>query len=458
MKIPDGRKIRCLFGTDGVRDVANRGVMTPEMAMRLGRAFVLFLTEKGVPRPSLVIGRDTRRSGQMIEAAVIAGLTSAGAYVKVIGVSPTPEVSYAVKASGLHGGVVISASHNPAEYNGIKFLDSKGCKLSDDDEIAIEEYLEDNFLDDWRPTGASIGTYECDADIRDSYLKRLWDLFSDSRANKIFCVVDCANGAASEVIPELVERYDLNWEIIGNDPDGININDRYGVMDLANLRKRVLESKAELGIAFDGDADRVLLMDSSGRVIDGDIMMWILSLWLDSERAIGSGLTATVMSNMALEDHLSDKGIAVHRCPVGDRYVFKTMREKGSKIGGEQSGHLIIDGFSTTGDGPCTGILFMKACCEVGLDIQTLADRFERYPQLLTNICVSDHRRIINDPEFQSMLDQANDKLQGLGRIFVRPSGTEPLLRVLVEARDEVLLEKVSGQLVQDIRQHYSLN
>lgn len=457
MKNHTERKIRCLFGTDGVRDVANRGMMMPEMAMRLGRAYALYLTENGIPRPRLVMGRDTRRSGQMLESAVIAGLTSSGASVSNLGVAPTPEISFAVRSSGFHGGVVISASHNPAEYNGIKFLDSSGTKLSDEQEIAIEEYMEDSFIDEWRPTGASIGTYDSFEQMHELYLERLWDFYSRDKGSQLSCVVDCANGAASVLISNFVEKYDLLWKIIGNEPDGLNINDGFGVMDLGALKKEVIEQKADAGIAFDGDADRVLLVDPYGREIDGDIMMWMLSIWLKSRDSLGSGLTATVMSNMALEDHLLNEGIPVHRCPVGDRYVYRTMNEKGSRLGGEQSGHLIIDGFSTTGDGPCTALLFLRACMEMGFEISTLVDKFHRYPQMLTNIFLSDRKNIAGDPELKNIVTRAEAKLDGFGRVFIRPSGTEPLLRVLVEARDRELLESVSYQLVQDIRQLYSI-
>jgi len=365
LEIPAG-KIRCLFGTDGVRDVANRGVMTPEMALRLGRSYVLFLTEQGIPRPTLVIGRDTRRSGQMLESAIISGLTSAGAQVISLGISPTPEVSFAVKYLHAHGGVVVSASHNPAEYNGIKFLDKEGKKLSDENEASIEDYLGDNFLDDWRPTGASIGTFSEDRNVRNAYCEWLTSILSGISPERYRCIVDCANGAATPVIMDLAQRTGLPWSLVGSEPDGLNINDGVGVMAMKHLSELILQTGSDFGIAYDGDADRVLFVDPIGRVIDGDIILWVISRWLKTKGLLGTGMTATIMSNLALDEHLRNENIKIFRCPVGDRYVLKTMAEENSGLGGEQSGHVIIRSYTSTGDGLCTGFVFLKALSDLG--------------------------------------------------------------------------------------------
>ena len=442
------KKIRCLFVTDGVRDVANRGVMTPEMALRLGRAYVLFLTEKGIPRPDIVVGRDTRRSGQMLEAALSSGLASAGAEVLTLGVAPTPEVSYAVREHEVQGGVVISASHNPSEYNGIKFLDRNGRKLSDDDEACIEDYLGDNFLDDWRPTGASIGKITAREDIHSSYAAWLVSLLEVLPLSRFKCVFDTAHGAASDIMKYLLTFLPRHWELYGADPDGLNINDGVGVMDMEYISGKVITNQAHLGFAYDGDADRVQIADSKGRHIDGDIMLWVLGRWLRSNNKLGSGVTATVMSNLALEDHLNKEGIKVFRCPVGDRYVLQTMISEGSRIGGEQSGHVILSDYTTTGDGLCTGFLFLRACIELGEDIDTLIDRFDRYPQSLRNVFVHDIKTLLDSPNLKNVVDQASRTLEGKGRIFIRPSGTEPLVRVLVEAKDRELVNLVAEELV----------
>jgi len=447
LKINEG-KVRCLFGTDGVRDVANRGVMTPEMALRLGRAYVLFLTEKGIPRPNIVVGRDTRRSGQMLESALSSGLVSAGAEVTTLNVSPTPEISYAVRKLKEHGGVMISASHNPSEYNGIKFLDSLGCKLSDDDEACIEEYLGDNFLDDWRPTGASIGMIRRNDDVHSSYVSWLLSFLNDLPLSDLKCVFDAAHGAASETLRQMLQFLPSSWQLYGATPDGLNINDGVGVMHLKYLADKVVSEKADIGFAYDGDADRVQVVDSSGRILDGDIMLWILAKWLKKRNGLGEGVVATVMSNLALEKHLEKEGITVVRCPVGDRYVLQTMRSEGSLLGGEQSGHIIISGYSTTGDGLCTGFLFLHACMELGEDINTLVDRFDRYPQSLRNVFVSDKKALLASPNLQSAVEEASKLLDGNGRVFVRPSGTEPLIRVLVEAKDMKLVNSVAESIV----------
>lgn len=445
-------RVRCLFGTDGVRDVANRGDMTPEMALRLGRSYILFLTERGVPRPRIAVGRDTRRSGQMLEAALAAGMTSAGAEVFLLGVIPTPGVSFAVKKTGMHGGAVISASHNPAEYNGIKFLDGEGYKLSDEMEAAIEEYMGDNLTDDWRPTGASVGVIRQTPELAWEYGDWLASLWGRELPFPVKGAVDCAHGAASFVAPPLFEKLGGMWTVVGNEPDGLNINEGVGVMKMSHICGLVQEKGLPLGIAYDGDADRVLLSDGRGRPLDGDIMLWILGRWLASAGCLGSGVVATVMSNMALEEHLGRENIRVHRCQVGDRYVMETMNAAGSRLGGEQSGHVIISSVVNTGDGICTGLYFLKACLALGEDMDTLADRFSPYPQILRNVEISREKRV-NGDFIKELSSDVESLLGGTGRILIRPSGTEPLMRVLVEARDRKLMEEVSNMLVNAIRE-----
>lgn len=446
------KKVRCLFGTDGVRDVANRGAMTPEMALRLGRSYVLYLTERGVPRPRIVVGRDTRRSGKMLEDALVAGMLSAGAQVLTLGVIPTPGVSFAVKHIKAQGGVVISASHNPAEYNGIKFLNNEGHKLNDDAEAAIEDYLGDDLIDDWRPTGASIGEVQERKDIALVYAQWLASLISSSSMSCETVAFDCAHGASApilHIIDDIVGNH--KWQISGDIPDGLNINEGVGVMNMAYIATQVKNSGAKVGVAYDGDADRVLLTDSQGRILDGDIILWVLARWLAGKGKLGNGVVATVMSNLSLEEHLKKDNIGVFRCPVGDRYVLEMMKYRGAYLGGEQSGHIIIREFTSTGDGICTGFVFMKACEEMGEDIDSLVDRFDRYPQLLRNVEVC--RNSVIDPTFITDISQeANRKLMGQGRVLIRASGTEPLMRVLVEAKDPKLMEDISKDLVDQIQ------
>ncbi|NLA90736.1 MAG: phosphoglucosamine mutase [Synergistaceae bacterium] len=448
-------RVRCLFGTDGVRDVANRGDMTPEMALRLGRSYILFLAERGIPRPRIAVGRDTRRSGLMLEAALAAGMTSAGADVYLLGVIPTPGVSFAVKKVGMQGGAVISASHNPAEYNGIKFMDGAGCKLSDDTEAVIEEYMGDNLTDDWRPTGASIGVLRQYPEIGAEYVDWLASLWRDELAFPSEGAMDCAHGAAYCAAPSLFSRLGGDWTVVGNAPDGLNINEGVGVMKMSHLCSLVKEKKLSIGIAYDGDADRVLFCDSRGRTLNGDIMLWVLARWLHSEGRLGNGVVATVMSNMALEEHLSKTGIPVHRCQVGDRYVLETMNGEGAMLGGEQSGHVIMSSVANTGDGICTGLCFIEACQALGEDMDTLADRFSPYPQVLKNISIPRDSKA--DSSFIDELTAEMEPIMGgEGRILIRPSGTEPLMRILVEARDKKLMEEVAQLLVNSIREKYS--
>ena len=440
---------RVLFGTDGVRDVANKGGMTPEMALRLGRSFILFLEERGVPRPRIVLGRDTRRSGMMLEGALSAGMTSAGAEALSIGIIPTPGVSFAVRELRADGGAVISASHNPAEYNGIKFLDHDGCKLTDDAELSIEEYLGDNLMDDWRPTGASIGEVRHIPTLAQDYAEHLAALLCPG-SGEFPIVFDCAHGAAGAVMPELLKHVSRSWALTGSAPDGMNINDGVGVMHMEHLSRCVLDSGLSLGFAFDGDADRVLICDCQGRVIDGDIILWVLARWLAPQGLLGSGVVVTVMSNMALEGHLEREGIAVFRCPVGDRYVLDAMRHSGARLGGEQSGHVIVDAFTGTGDGVCTAMLFLNALNELKEDPGTLVDRFGRFAQKLSNIVLKS--RDLDMDRIHEIASLAQARMGKEGRVFVRPSGTEPLLRVLVEAREAALVEEMSELLVGQLK------
>ncbi len=449
--------IRYLFGTDGVRDVANKGVMIPEMALRLGRAFVLYLTERGVPKPVIVVGRDTRQSGLMIEAALEAGLTSAGAEVIRLGVIPTPGVSFAARQLGADGGAVISASHNPAEYNGIKFLDNQGYKLSDGDETRIEEFLSDSILDEWRPTGRAVGIIR-DENFHPAYVDWLKKHGDFSRGRVPSLTVDCAHGAACCVARDFFSALGIESpDFIGVDPDGLNINESVGVMHMEHLGRRVVDRGSHLGIAFDGDADRVLFTDPSGRTIDGDIILWVIGRWLARKGDLGQGVVATVMSNLALEERLGEQGIQVFRCPVGDRYVLETMREKGARLGGEQSGHVILGGHVTTGDGFFTALAFLRALTEMNEDPADLVERFGRYPQILKNVRVDDKKAALVDARLQTAIEVARDELGDKGRIFVRASGTEPMVRVLVEARDECLLAPVCDSVVDVIRQLNSI-
>lgn len=435
---------RRYFGTDGVRDIANSGNMTAEFATSLGRAYVDMLRERGASRPTILVCRDTRRSGPMLEAALAAGMMSAGADVRSLGVFPTPGVSFVLRRGGFDAGAVVSASHNPAEYNGIKFFEATGSKLTDEDEAEIESRIGASCD---RPTGAGVGAMSDATELRAKYLEWLRGLEAEIADRTMPLVVDAANGAACDLARELFGAWPGGMTLCGVDCDGMNINDGVGVMCLDNLARLVREHRAKLGIAYDGDADRVLLCDSAGRAIDGDIIMWIVARCLARRGELGTGLVATVMSNMALEEKLSEEGIKVFRCPVGDRYVLERMREVGSRLGGEQSGHVIASDYAGTGDGLCTGLFFIRACEELGEDISTLNDRFPRYPQVLKNLRLDNRAEVLASAAMREAEERAERKLAGRGRILLRTSGTEPLLRILVEAKDSALMHEVCSDL-----------
>lgn len=436
----NNKRQRKYFGTDGVRDLANAGNMTPEFALKLGRAFIKFNHGK-----KIVVGMDTRLSGRMLEGALSAGMTSEGAEVFSAGIIPTPGVSFAVKELHADGGAVISASHNPAEYNGIKFLGADGCKLSDDEELAIEDLLSS----DGPCTSASVGKIHDRPDLVELYAKHIASYLNDDAVvNNV--VFDCASGASAKSVPVLVKNSGLaklNTAIISHEHDGLNINKNCGVMHMENLTDYVKKNKMSLGFAFDGDADRVLVSDRHGRIIDGDIILWVLGRWLHKRKAQGSDKVAvTVMSNMALEAHLENEGIKTLRCPVGDRYVLETMKESGAGLGGEQSGHIIASEFTGTGDGLCTAVLFLNAVKELNEDVSTLIDRFGRYPQRLTNLTLKKPRELVDMDAVNEIVKEYQSKVSK-GRIFIRTSGTEPLLRILVEAPEKNLVDEVSDVL-----------
>ena len=428
---------RKLFGTDGVRDLANSGNMTPELALKLGRAFIRFTHGRRI-----IIGCDTRLSGRMLEGALYSGMSSEGAEVYLAGVIPTPGVSYAVKSLNADGGAVISASHNPAEYNGIKFLGADGCKLSDDDELAIEYTLSR----DERSTSPDTGRIHDSPELVKDYARHIASLLNPEAI--IDCVTfDCANGASAMSVPVLVgatKFSQLNTSIISQNFDGLNINKNCGVMHMSSLTDYVVKNGMNIGFAFDGDADRVLISDGKGRIIDGDIILWVLGRWL--KLSGNDKVVVTVMSNMALEAHFADEGIETLRCPVGDRYVLETMRESGAGLGGEQSGHIIASEFTSTGDGLCTAVLFLNAIHDLGENVSTLVDRFGRYPQRLTNLTLKRPRESVDMSAVNGIVAEYQDRIEH-GRIFIRTSGTEPLLRILVEAPEIDTVEELSAIL-----------
>jgi len=443
-------KSRRYFGTDGVRDIANNGVMTPEFALKLGRAYVSFLMQKGIKRPEIAVGRDTRFSGPMLEDALCSGIMSAGANICKLGVIPTPGVSYVVAKNEFNGGAVISASHNPAEYNGIKFLDDNGFKLSDGDEIEIESHLDTDRAS--RPVSNNLGVSRFDVKYFYDYQTTLKQIISGIKDKNYPIAVDAANGAASALIGPIFDCWNADVTLCGNMPNGMNINNGVGVTHMDFICNAVVKNGARVGIAYDGDTDRVLMCDESGRVLDGDIMLWVIGRWLAKKNTLGAGVVATVMSNMELEDVLAADGIKVFRCGVGDRYVLDTMRTQNCRLGGEQSGHIIALNYANTGDGLYSGALFLTAVSELNEDISTLYDRFDKYPQILRNVQVKNKDYIMQSTEIKNAAHEAERMLWGKGRTLLRPSGTEPLIRIFVESRDSKLMNDAADMLEEKIK------
>ncbi len=431
-----------LFGTDGVRGVANRD-LSPELAFRLGEAAGRFL---GRGEGRILIGMDTRRSGAMLEAAVVAGVCSSGADALRAGVVPTPAVAYLTKALGADGGVVISASHNPAAYNGVKLFDRDGFKLPDEVEDDIEETLIVERT--WeRPTGERVGSATLVADAATRYVEHV---VSTAPAGLVGLriAVDCGHGASAVTTPEALERLGAEVVVINGDWNGMDINLGCGSTDLSALQELVRSGGFDLGIAHDGDADRVLAVDEHGAEVDGDRIMAICALDLLERDALpGPTVVATVMSNLGLEVTLKEYGIALVRTRVGDRYVLDQMRASGAMFGGEQSGHVIFLEHASTGDGLVTAVQLASVAKRSGRRLSELASSVKRYPQVLVNVRVAEPGLLPGSARVAQAVHAAEEELRGTGRILVRPSGTEPLVRVMVEAADETKARTVADEV-----------
>ena len=424
-----------LFGTDGVRGLANRDI-TVESALKLAQAAAIVLGEESRGRgqkPIAVIGRDPRISGEFLAAAIASGLASSGVDVFDAGVLPTPATAFLTADLDADFGVVISASHNPAPDNGIKFFSRGGHKLPDDIEDQIEAALKKKPL---APVGAEIGHVQRFADAEDRYLVHLLGTLPNTLKG-IKVVLDCANGAASAVSPEAFKDAGADVVVIGNDPDGHNINQGCGSTHLSALQAAVLEHKAAIGIAHDGDADRTLAVDHLGQVVDGDQIMAILALAAKQRGDLARNtLVATVMSNLGLRLAMKQAGVELIETKVGDRYVLEQIREGGYTLGGEQSGHLIFSRFATTGDGILTGLQLVAQMAATGKSLKELASVMSVYPQVLINVPGVDRSGVDSNLELQKVVTEAERELGENGRVLLRASGTEPLVRVMVEAME----------------------
>ncbi len=440
-----------LFGTDGVRGVANRD-LTPELAFRIGRAHGHLLARDG-PRPRVAIGRDTRISGQMLEASYLAGLCASGTDVLLLGVIPTPGVAWLVGQLQARGGAVISASHNPVRDNGIKLLNAQGFKLSDQEEEALEELISqaDSLP---RPVGGDLGRVESLArEAEDLYVQYLVDC-SPSRLDGLRLVLDCAHGAAWRVGPRVFGQLGAEVTVLHAEPDGVNINHDCGSTHPGALLHAVPERSARLGLAFDGDADRCLACDETGTLVDGDPMLLVFARWLKQHGRLNQGMVVTtVMANYGLEEALKRHGIQMVRTPVGDRHVLAEMRRDGAVLGGEQSGHIIFLEHATTGDGVLTGVMLAAIVHGSDEPLSHLAREMTRMPQILVNVAVRDKNNWNQDPAIAEAVARAEADLRDRGRVLVRPSGTENLVRVMVEGPDLQELEGLVGHIRQVMEQ-----
>ena len=445
-----------LFGTDGVRGVAN-SELTPELAFNLGKAGASVLGESK-KNPMIIIGKDTRVSGDMLENALTAGILAVGGNVIKVGVIPTPAVAYLVRHYEAQAGVVISASHNPFEYNGIKFFNSEGFKLDD----AIEEKIEDLIIRGIDPnahmTGEALGTcMEGEENAMEIYRRYLLSTI-DVRLDGMTVVMDCANGASYKVAPRVYRDLGARVIPIGCSPNGVNINDHIGSTHPEKLQQKVREEHADIGLAYDGDADRLIVVDENGEVIDGDKTICICARMLkDDGKLAKNKVTATVMSNLGFHKYIEKMGADVDVTDVGDRYVLEAMLKSGCVIGGEQSGHIIFRDYSTTGDGAVSSLQFMKALKRSGRKPSELAAEITLYPQVLVNARVTGDGKTLykKDEEVLRAVEIIEEKMAGDGRVLIRPSGTEPLVRIMIEGRDKDAISEMAQALADLISSKY---
>ncbi|MFC0244093.1 phosphoglucosamine mutase [Falsochrobactrum ovis] len=438
---------RKYFGTDGIRGQANSFPMTPDIAMKVGMAVGHIFRRRG-QASRVVIGKDTRRSGYMLENALVAGFTAAGMDVFLLGPIPTPAVAMLCRSLRADIGVMISASHNPFYDNGIKLFGPDGFKLSDEIELQIEKLIDSDLSQHLASHGDVGKAKRVDGDIYRyiEFAKRT--LPRDVSLNGLRVVVDCANGAGYKVAPAALWELGAEVITINNEPNGLNINEECGSTHPIGLMKKVHEVRADVGIALDGDADRVLLVDETGTVIDGDQLMAVIAeAWANANMLHGGGIVATIMSNLGLERFLDARKLTLARTKVGDRYVVEHMRKHGFNVGGEQSGHIVLSDFATTGDGLIAALQILAVAQQENKPLSELCHKFEPVPQLLKNVRISGGKPLENK-HVKGAIDEARERLGVQGRLVIRPSGTEPLIRVMAEGDDRGLIEKVVNDIV----------
>ncbi len=452
--------MRKYFGTDGIRRIANTE-LTPDLVFRVAKAGAYVLSKHTDHTPTILIGRDTRISGGLIECAMAAGFLSYGANVILLEVIPTPGVAYLTRKLNADAGVVISASHNTFEFNGIKYFSNKGMKISDDLEEEIEEIMDSEKLSELTAVGDKIGRLITSPELIEDYIDFFVKIFGttfENFSNKDFCVgLDVANGATFKVVEKIYKKLGINYKIINNKPDGININENCGSTHLEELQKFVKENNLNLGIAYDGDGDRCLAVDENGKIIDGDIIMAIISNSLKQKGKLNKDtLVATVMSNLGMSKYTENNNMNYVQTKVGDRYVLEEMLKSGYNFGGEQSGHIIFLDYNPTGDGILTSLMLIQAMFENNKNLSELSEIIKIYPQVLINAKVNSEKK--NDYDKNPIIKEEIEKLEkefsGNGRVLIRPSGTEPKVRVMIEGEDLQYITKKAEDLAQTIEKY----
>ena len=438
---------RKLFGTDGIRGTANSHPMTADIAMKVGMAAGHYFV-RGNHRHRVVIGKDTRLSGYMIEPALVAGFTAMGMDVLLVGPMPTPAIAMLTHSMRCDLGVMISASHNPFGDNGIKLFGPDGFKLPDEVEMKLEELIESDLSSQFVAPD-KLGRAKRLEDASGRYVEFAKQTFPDDlRLDGLKIVIDCANGAAYNVAPEVLWELGADVIPVGVSPNGFNINKDCGSTSTDTLREQVVAHKADIGIALDGDADRLIICDENGDIVDGDQIMGLVTTHMNDRGLLkGGGLVATVMSNMGLEKYLEDRGLTLERTQVGDRYVVERMRNGGFNVGGEQSGHIVLGDYATTGDGLVAALQVLAVVVEQGKPTSEVCKLFDPYPQLLKNVRYGDTYPL-EEESVKTAIKEGEDQLNGQGRVLIRKSGTEPLIRVMAEGKDPSLVEKVVDDIV----------
>ncbi len=451
--------MRKYFGTDGIRRIANTE-LSPELVFRVAKAGAYVLSKHTDHMPTILIGRDTRISGTLIESSMISGFLSYGANVKTLGVLPTPAVAYLTKKLNADASVVISASHNTYEFNGVKYFSNKGMKIPDSIEEEIEEVMDSDKMSELVAVNENIGISESGEELVYEYIYFIEGIFRDSllkNANKDFkVVIDTANGATSQIAEKIFSDLGINFTIINNKPNGVNINDNCGSTHLEGLRKYVLENGYDLGIAYDGDGDRCLAIDENGDLIDGDKILAVSSKYLKENNKLSKDtIVATVMSNLGLNVYAKNNNLNLIQTKVGDRYVLEEMLENGYNIGGEQSGHIIFLDYNPTGDGILTSLMLLQIILEKKVSASKLCDIIDIYPQVLVNAKVSNDRKydFDKDEEIVKQIKEVEEEFAGNGRVLIRTSGTEPLVRVMIEGKDQEYITKKANDIAKLIEE-----